>query len=160
MIEQIIRNMTTALSSDETWLVWCRDTLGAMPTIAFEPELPTEGIPDSMYPFVFLHGVKISGPVSMVVELSVGVLHEGGATHDTVISRVQGAETVVSRETSAGLLLALSMYLQAVDVIHRLKLGSVDPNGETGSTTLHPYYEAWGAIAAQWNTSTRKPLGR
>lgn len=160
MIEQIIRNMTTALASDEQFLAWCRDNLGSMPTIAYEPEVPTEGVPDSMYPFVFLYGIKISGPSSMAVELGIGVRNDAAPQTDTVISRVHGAETVVQRETSTGLLLALSMYLQAVDVIHRMNLGSVEPSGETGSTVLHPYYEAWGTIAATWPQTTSRPKGR
>ena len=159
-MRELITNMTTAMGSDEQFLAWCRDNLCSLPTIAFEPEIPTEGVPDNMYPFVFLHSVKITGASAISLEMSVGVMHDAGPTLDTVTARVQGAETVVSRETSAGLLLALSMYLQAVDVIHRMKLGTVDQNGETGSVILHPYYEAWGTIGAKWSTSTRKPLGR
>lgn len=159
-MRDLIEAMTTALCTDEQFLAWCRDNLSSMPTIAYEPEVPTEGVPDSMYPFVFLYGVKISGPSSMAVELGIGVRNDAAPQADTVISRVHGAETVVQRETSTGLLLALSMYLQAVDVIHRMNLGSVEPSGETGSTVLHPYYEAWGTIAATWPHTTARPKGR
>ena len=159
-MHQHIFDMTTALATDETWLAWCRANLGDVPTVAFEPELPTEGIPDSMYPFAFLYNAKVTGPASFSVELAVGILDEDGQKTDTVTATVHGAQVQVSREYCAGLLNAMAVLSQAVDCIHRMKLGLVDANGETGSAVLHPYYEAWGTISAEWKSSTRKPLGR
>ena len=159
-MHQHIFDMTTALASDETWLAWCRENLGDVPTVAFEPELPTESIPDSMYPFVFLYNVKVTGASSFACEIAVGIVDEDGQKTDTVSTRVHGAQVQVSREYCAGLLNALAVLGQAVDCIHRMHLGIVDAQGETGSAVLHPFYEAWGTIAAEWKSSTRKPLGR
>lgn len=159
-MHQHIFDMTTALASDETWLAWCKANLGSAPTVAYEPELPTEGIPDSVYPFAFLYNAKVSGPASFTVEIAVGILDEDGQKKDTITATVHGAAVSVSREYCAGLLNALAMYSQAVDCIHRMRLGNVDAQGETGSAVLHPFYESWGTIAAEWKSSTRKPLGR
>lgn len=159
-MHQHIFDMTTALASDETWLVWCRDNLGQAPTVAYEPELPAESIPDSMYPFVFVYNAKVSGPASFTVEISVGIRDEDGQKNDTITATVHGASVSVSREYCQGLLNAMAMFSQAVNCIHRMRLGVVDAQGETGSSVLHPFYEAWGTIAAEWKSSTRKPLGR
>ena len=159
-MHQHIFDMTTALASDEIWLAWCRANLETVPTVAYEPELPTEGIPDASYPFVFLYNVKVTGPASFTVELACGILDEDGQKTDTVTATVHGASVSVSREYCAGLLNAMAMFSQAVDCIHRMRLGNVDAQGETGSAVLHPFYEAWGTIAAEWKSSTRKPLGR
>lgn len=159
-MHQQILAMTQSLATDEIWLAWCRDNLGGMPNVAYEPELPTEGIPNASYPFVFLHNVKVTGPSSFSVELACGILDEDGQKKDTVTATVHGAIVSVSREYCAGLLNAMAVFSQAVDCIHRMRLGTVDAQGETGSAVLHPYYEAWGTISAEWKSSTRKPLGR
>lgn len=152
--------ITTALSTDEIWLAWCRDNLGALPTVAYEPKIPQGGIPDSMYPFAFLYDARVMGPSSVIVELAVGHIDEQGHETEDVPVRVHGAALSVSREHCVGLLTSLDMFLQAVDCIHRLRLGAVDPQGETGGIKHHPYYEAWGQIVVKWEPSTRKPLGR
>lgn len=159
-MHQHIFDMTTALASDETWLAWCKANLGSAPTVAYEPELPTEGIPDASYPFVFLYNVRVTGAASFTVEMACGILDDDGQKSDTVTATVHGASVSVSREYCAGLLNAVAMFSQAVDCIHRMRLGVVDAQGETGSAVLHPFYEAWGTISAEWKSSTRKPLGR
>lgn len=159
-MHQHIFDMTTALASDETWLAWCKANLGTAPTVAYEPELPTEGIPDASYPFVFLYNAKVAGPSSFSIEMACGIMDDDGHAADTVTATVHGAQVQISREYCAGLLNAMAMFSQAVDCIHRMRLGNVDAQGETGSAVLHPFYEAWGTIAAEWKSSTRKPLGR
>lgn len=159
-MHQQILAMTQALATDEIWLAWCRDNLGGMPNVAYEPELSKEGIPDESYPFVFLYNAKVTGPASFTIELACGILDETGQTTDTITATVHGATVSVSREYCSGLLSALAMYVQAVACVYRAKLGNVDAEGETGSAVLHPFYEAWGKISAQWTQSTRKPLGR
>lgn len=159
-MHQHIFDMTTALASDETWLAWCRTNLGTVPTVAYEPELPTEGIPDSMYPYVFLYNAKVTGPSSFSVEIGCGIVEDDGQVADTVTATVHGAQVSVAREYCVGLLNAMAMFAQALDCVHRMKLGAIDAQGETGSAVLHPFYEAWGTVRAEWKTSTRKPLGR
>lgn len=152
--------ITTALATDETWLAWCRENLGALPNVAYEPRIPENGIPDELFPCVFVYDARVTGPSSVMLELSVGVMDEDGSVTEDVPVRVHGAALSVTREHCTGILTALDMFLQAVDCIHRLRLGAVDAQGETGTTKDHPYYEAWGQISVKWEPSTRKPLGR
>lgn len=159
-MRQQIEQLLTALSTDETWLAWCRDNLGAMPHVAYEPDVPQEGIPDDQYPFVFLYRAAPTGPASCSLELAVGVLVEDGQTASDVSATLHGAAVTVPVVRCDGLLRAMDTLHQALDCVYRARLGDVDAQGETGAANLSPYFEAWATISAQWNKSTRTPLGR
>ena len=154
-----IAAMLDALSQDPIWLGWCREHLGAFPAVAFEPELPLEGVPDESYPFVWLYDARSFGPGSFVVELAVGVIDEIGHVRDLRASVLDGADVEVRSEYCAGLLLALDTWQAAANCLYRLPFGVQNADGESGSAVLHPYYEAWGSVSADWTPSTRKPLG-
>ena len=158
-MRQQIEQILSALTTDETWLAWCRDNLGAMPHVAYEPDVPSEGIPDEQYPFVFVYNAKPTGPASCTVELAVGVLVEAGQTEADVSALVHGATLTVPVTRCDGLLQALDVLHQATDCVYRARLGDVDASGETGAANLSPYFEAWATISAHWQPTTRTPLG-
>jgi hypothetical protein len=160
-MNDLITQMLAALAADEIWLAWCRDNLGAMPRVVYEPKLPTRAIPDVMYPFVFLYALRQTGPVAASLEIGVGLRDADTAwSSEDRNPVVHGAAQTVTVEVCQAQLRASAMFHEAVSALYRAKLGSVNLDGETGTVNLDPYFEAYGAFSASLPPSTRKPLGR
>lgn len=155
-----IESMLHALATDPIWLAWCRDNLGGLPKVCYEPKLPEEGVPDDAYPFAWLYDARVSGANSCTIELAVGIIDKQGHSKKSMASTLEGASVLVDCETCTGLLLALQTWQAAANCLYRLRLGVQHADGESGSAVLHPYYESWGSISASWGPLTRKPLGR
>ncbi len=139
----LLETVRDALAADVTLLAWCRDQLGAAPTIQLdfdeEQELDTD-----CYPFVGILTVQHDGDIQQrrnkFTLRMLAAVRKSDLNGETRTVDLGGSSATVRVRTYTGRLQAEALREQVIAALYRARLGKVSIGSDDMSHTYHPRF--------------------
>ena len=140
---ELLEHIQLILATDVAFLTWCRDTLGAMPTVQIDFDEEKE-LEVDCYPFVGILAVQHDGAItkpeqSWAVSMLVAV-RRAELTATTVHTSIGDDIVQVRTRTYTGRLQAETLREQTIAALYRGRLGKVAVDSNHLEHSYHPKF--------------------